>query len=283
MANILLSCFADEYNADPKVNLAFLKSAGVGFIEPRFIGGKNIADLTSSEVKEYRELLDAHGVKASAIGSPLGKINLADDFDAHIEKAKRCFENANMLEAKFIRMFSFYLREGKTREEERGEVIEKLGRLLDVADSFGVTLCHENEAKIYGETPEYCLDLMKSFGGRLRAVFDMGNFVLDGCRPFPDGYEMLRDYIAYFHIKDSLAAGAIVPAGCGEAKIAEILAAHKAYAKQDFFISLEPHLETFEGLNKLVGKTFENPYKFKSAEDAFESALVSLRKILSEL
>ena len=31
--------------------------------------------------------------------------------------------------------------------------------------------------------------------------------------------------------------GAIVPAGCGNAHIKEILEAHKAYAKDDFFIS----------------------------------------------
>ena len=283
MAEILLSSFADEYNADPRLNLAFLKREGVRYIEPRFIGGKNVADLTECEAKEYKGLLEEFGVSASAIGSPIGKINLADDFDAHIEKAKRCFANANILGASLIRMFSFYLREGESRNDARGEVIEKLGKLLDVADSFGVTLCHENEAKIYGETPEYCLDLMKSFGGRLKAVFDMGNFVLDGCRPFPDGYELLKDYIAYFHIKDSLPEGAIVPAGCGKANIAEILAAHKAYAKSDFFISLEPHLETFAGLNKLVGKTFENPYKFKSPEDAFENALIALRKILANI
>ncbi len=283
MANILLSAFADEYSADPKRHLEYLKAEGIGYIEPRFIGEKNIADLTEDEASEYAKMLDSYGVRASAIGSPIGKINLADDFEAHKERAKRCFANANILGAKNIRSFSFYLRDGKSREEERSEVIEKLGALLDIADSFGVTLCHENEAKIYGETPEYCFDLMKTFGGRLRAVFDMGNFVLDGCRPYPDGYELLRDYIAYFHIKDSLSVGAIVPAGCGEAKIAEILAAHKAYAKEDFYISLEPHLETFAGLNKLVGKAFENPYKFDSAEDAFAGGLKALRGVLAKL
>jgi glycosyltransferase EpsJ len=60
-------------------------------------------------------------------------------------------------------MFSFYLREGKTPDECRGEVIEKLGKMIDLADGFGVTLCHENEAKIYGESPERCLDILKEY------------------------------------------------------------------------------------------------------------------------
>lgn len=281
MAEILLSAFADEYNKNIDLQLEMLSRRGVKYIEPRFIGDKNVADLTVNEANELKSKLDAMGISASAIGSPIGKINLADDFSAHLEKAKNTFEVASVLGAKNIRMFSFYIRDGESREQARDEVIDKLGRLLMLADEYSLTLCHENEAKIYGETDEYCLDLLTVFDGKLRAVFDMGNFVLDGCTPYPTGYEMLKDYIEYFHIKDSLASGAIVPAGKGEARIADILTAHKKYAKRDFFISLEPHLETFSGLNKLVGKSFENPYKFESPEAAFLSGLDALEEILT--
>ena len=283
MAKILLSAFADEYNKNIDLQIKMLTERGIGFIEPRFVNEKNIADLTEKEAAELAKKLSAAGIGVSAIGSPLGKINLADDFDAHLDRAKNTFEVASRLGAKNIRMFSFYLREGESRADARGEVIEKLGKLIDLADSYSLTLCHENEAKIYGETDEYCLDLLKAFGGRLKAVFDMGNFVLDGCKPYPCGYEMLRDYIEYFHIKDSLASGAIVPAGKGEAHIEDILRTHKAYAKRDFYISLEPHLETFSGLNKLVGKSFENPYKFESPEAAFLSGLDALEGILERI
>ena len=283
MSKIFISAFADEYDHDPRLQADFLGKRGVPYIEPRFINGTNIADLTESDTKAYTALLKEHGVRAFAIGSPLGKINLADDFDAHLELAKKCFNNANITGAKNIRMFSFYLRDGQSRDDARGEVIDKLGRLIDLADSYGLTLCHENEANIYGESPDRCLDILNSFGGRLKAVFDMGNFVLDGYKPFPDGYELLRDYIQYFHIKDSMSIGAIVPPGCGEAHIADILAAHKAYTKSDIVVTLEPHLETFDGLNKLVGKTFENPYKFESAKVAFESALDKLESIVESI
>ena len=280
---IIISSFADEYNSDPKIHAAFLEREGVKYIEPRFVGGKNVADLSADEVKEYKKILDSHGVSASALGSPLGKINLADDFDAHLEKAKKCFEAANILGAERIRMFSFYLRDGETRDEARGEVIDKVGKLCDLAEKYNVVLCHENEAKIYGETADRCHDLAVSLGGKLKCVFDMGNFVLDGVNPYPYAYELLREHIAYFHIKDSLSAGAIVPPGKGEAKIAEILAAHAKYSDKPFFVTLEPHLETFSGLNKLVGKTFENPYKFNSGEEAFETALINLKEIISKI
>ena len=111
----------------------------------------------------------------------------------------------------------------------------------------------------------------------------MGNFVLDGYKPYPDAYLLLRDYIEYFHIKDALYAGAIVPPGLGEASIAEILKAHSEIAKGDFIITLEPHLQTFTGLNALVGKGFDNPYKFESKEAAFTEAVKCIKGIVEKI
>lgn len=280
MANWIVSAFADEHSPDLAGQIAALQSFGLSHVELRFLDGKNVADLTAQEAKAAKNMLDAGGIRVSAVGSPLGKINLADDFEAHLEKSRRVFETAGILETDKIRMFSFYLHAGKSRSQCRGEVIDKLGNMLDLADTFGVKLCHENEAAIYGETPEQCLDLLDAFGGKLRCVFDMGNFVLEGCKPWPHGYELLKNYIEYFHIKDSMAAGAIVPAGCGEACIGQILHAFRAEFNRDVLLSIEPHLQTFDGLNKLVGKTFENPYQFATAQDAFAEAVWRTKALL---
>ena len=88
MSKILISAFADEYDHDPQLQADFLGKRGVPYIEPRFINGTNIADLSESDTKAYTALLAERGVRAFSIGSPLGKINLADDFDAHLELAK---------------------------------------------------------------------------------------------------------------------------------------------------------------------------------------------------
>ena len=117
-------------------------------------------------------------------------------------------------------------------------------------------------------------------GGGLKCVFDMGNFVLDGCEPYPRAYEMLKEYIEYFHIKDSLSSGSIVLPGCGEARIKDIIEAHTKNAEKDFFISLEPHLETFEGLSEIATKKFDNPYVYNSREEAFEDAAMRLKAMI---
>ena len=91
---------------------------------------------------------------------------------------------------------------------------------------------------------------------------------------------MLKNDIAYFHIKDALEEGAIVPAGKGDAKIKEILSAHREYANEDFFVSLEPHLQTFSGLNALVGRSFKNPYQYADQKSAFADAVTKFRELI---
>ena len=279
MANIILSAFADEYANSFEEQLEGLNKLGISHIEIRHVNKKNISVLTKEEVLKAKELLDKYGIKVSAIGSPLGKIKLDGDLDGHIETAKRVFEYANILGAKFVRMFSFYAPAGKNILDMKDEAFAAVGRLIESAQAYGVVLCHENEAKIYGDIPARCRELLDAFPD-LMCVFDMGNFVLEGVDPYPEAYHLLKDRIAYFHIKDALAAGAIVPPGCGEAKITEILAEHKKYADGDIFVSLEPHLELFSGLNALVGRSFENPYKYPDAKTAFADAAEKLKKLI---
>ena len=279
MATLKLSAFSDEYAENLKEQCQALNAFGIEYMEIRGVNGKNVSALTKSEVKETKTVLTDCGIKVSAIGSPLGKIKLDGDIQAHLKMARRIFETANELETKNIRIFSFYLPEGKKRAECRGQVFDELEKLVKLSEEYGVTLCHENEALIYGESPEKCLEILKYFDGRMKAVLDMGNFVLDGYNPM-QAYKLLQEYIEYFHIKDALHAGAIVPAGKGEAQIKEILADYKASGRKDTFITLEPHLQTFSGLNALVGKTFENPYKYNDQKQAFTDAVEKLRGIL---
>ena len=278
MRKYILSAFADEYSDVLEEQLRALRDFGIPALELRHADGKNISEMTDEDVTRVKLLADSYGIKISAIGSPIGKVALDGDIDAHFEMAERVFRHARMLGAKRIRVFSFYPPKGRDIADCEEEVFSLTERMLDLADKYSLTLCHENEAKIYGDIPERCKRLLDRFGGRLKCVFDMGNFVLEGVEP-RSAYQMLLEYIEYFHIKDALFEGAIVPPGCGEAEIGEILSAHAAsYGEAD--LTLEPHLETFSGLNALVGRSFENPYKYESPQSAFTDAVEKLKDIL---
>ena len=279
MKNIIFSAFSDEYAKEFEEQLSAMERFGIRHVELRFIDGENVSALSDEKRIAVKAALDRHGIQVSAIGSPLGKIRLDEDMDAHLETARRVFETANLVGAKYIRVFSFYPPEDKDITQMKDEVISALSRLLALAKEYGVVLCHENEARIFGDVPERVRMLLDRFDGELKCVFDMGNYVLEGVDPMA-AYELLKKDIAYFHIKDALYAGAIVPPGCGEAKIGEILALHKEYAKDDFFVSLEPHLECFSGLNSLVGRSFANPYKYENERVAFADAVTKFKELM---
>lgn len=281
MAELILSAFSDEYADDFSEQLEAMNRFGIGFIELRFVNKKNVADLTTEEVETVRKQLTDAGIKVSAIGSPLGKVAINSDWQPHLDQTKRICETACRLGSGLVRMFSFYLPEGEDPLQYRGQVLDRLGRMLDIADSYGITFGHENEAHIYGDSPERCLDLLESFRGRLRCVFDMGNFVLEGHDPWPKAYESLKPYLGWFHIKDALGAGAIVPAGKGEACIGQILRDYRQSGSGSVFVTLEPHLQTFSGLNAIKGKAFDNPYKYPDQQTAFADAVENLREVLA--
>ena len=279
MRSLKISAFADEYADSFEEQLTALNEFEIENIEIRFLNGKNISVLKRNEVTEAKKKLDAFGINVSAIGSPIGKIQLDGDINDHLETAKRIFESANIFDTRYVRVFSFYAPNGKDIADMKSEVLYYLEKFVVLAREYGITLCHENEAKIYGDTPNRCKELLDHFSGELKCVFDMGNFVLEGAEPYT-AYELLKEDIAYFHIKDALSQGAIVPAGKGEAKIKEILSAHREYAKEDFFVSLEPHLQTFSGLNALVGRAFKNPYQYADAKAAFSDAVTKFKELI---
>lgn len=152
--------------------------------------------------------------------------------------------------------------------------------MLKVASRYNKRICLENEADLYGESPEHCFELLDHFKGELRFVFDMGNFRLQGHEPYPFAYELLRDYIEYFHIKDAFAHGSIVPAGCGDAKIKEILQSYCQEFERDCFVCIEPHLVTFDGLEQLCNTDLQHEYVYQSNEEAFSDAVRRFKKLI---
>ena len=73
-----------------------------------------------------------------------------------------------------------------------------------------------------------------------------------------------------------------MPPGKGEARIEEILSLFASNGKS-VFVTLEPHLQTFSGLNALTDREFENPYKYDTLQDAFADAVDNIKEILERI
>ncbi|MFW6270453.1 MAG: sugar phosphate isomerase/epimerase family protein [Bacillota bacterium] len=280
MAKFILSAFADEIDMDLTTQMEVLDQHDIKHIEMRGVNGKGVVEYPLEEVKEIKKQLDDNGFKISAVGSPLGKIEITDDFGPHLDLFKHTLDIARILETDYIRMFSFFIPEGDKPEKYRDEVMERWSQFIKVAEGSGITLLHENEKEIYGDTPERCLDLLETMDcDYFKAIFDPANFIQCDVVTYPDAYNLLEDYIEYLHIKDAVYSDkSVVPSGQGDGKIKEILT--DLYNK-DFegFLSLEPHLGSFEGLGNLERDSdFADlpeggPRKFAIASEALKSIL----------
>lgn len=272
MANFILSAFADEYSPELERQLEGLTRFGITKIELRGVDGKNVSALTANEAKACKKMLDAAGISLSAVGSPLGKISLDGDLDAHYELTRRVCETANILGCDRVRAFSFY-----DTNDRGSEVVDRLGKLVDICKSSGVLFCHENEKGIYGDTPEKCLELKKIFGDDIGVVFDHANFIQCGCEPFPHAFELLGSDVTYMHIKDATKEGTVVPAGEGIGRIAETLRELDS-RDGDMILTLEPHLRVFSGLDELErGEKTQVKGTYSTAEEAFAAAVDAAR------
>lgn len=266
-----LSGFADEISPDLTTQCAVLNELGIRYIELRSAWDTNVLDLTDEQLDEVDRVLRAHRIVLSSVGSPIGKVGVGDDFDAHLSRFDRALQVAQRFAAPYIRLFSFFIPEGADPGEHRDEVMRRMSGLAAAAKGREVVLLHENERHIYGDVPERCLDVVESVGSdNLRLAWDPANFVLCGVRPFSEGYAMLRPYLEYVQIKDALFEdGSVVPAGEGDGEVRDTIRALHADGFDGFF-SMEPHLA-------LAGASggFSGPDLFRRATRAFTALLES--------
>ncbi len=277
----IISGFSDEIDENIEKQFEHLNNLGISYFEPRGINGKNISELTDKEVFELKATMDKYSIKVSSIGSPIGKIDIEDPMEPHLELLKRVIKTAKILDTKFIRIFSFYI-PNERYAVYKDEVMRRMKLMVEIAEQEDVILLHENEKGIYGDIASRCLEIFEELKSpALGCVFDPANFVQCHQAVYPEAYEMLSPYITYMHIKDALADGSVVPAGYGLGSVKNILSELKANNYHGF-LSLEPHLGSFTGLEGLEtgGKMLDLEH---SSPDKFTCAYEALTSILNEI
>ena len=265
---VTFSAFADEISPDLDQQMDACEANGVKCIDVRGIDNKNVSAMTLAEVKAYKSRLDDRGFSVPCIGSPIGKITIDDDFGKHIDLLKHCIEIAHAFDTKRIRMFSFYPSAGKSIADQRDAVMERMQKMVDIAEAGDAVLYHENEKAIYGAVPSRVKDIFATIkSSRLKGIFDPANYVEEGIAPYDEGWAQgLAELTDYMHIKDKVTGtDACSPAGQGEGQFSEIFAdlAKRNYAGH---MTLEPHLAAADQFSGFTG-----PDLFKTACDALKA------------
>ena len=244
-----LSAFADEISPDPLEQIAVLKACRVRFIEFRSIDKTNVLKLSDARLREFKAMLDGEGMKLSAVGSPVGKIAIDTPFEPHLDLLKRAIDVATLFGTPNIRIFSYYPPENWDGDwaPHREEVLRRMRAKADIAAKAGIVLFHENEHRIYGDSPERVADIFVSVKSpALRAAYDAANWVFCGYDPI-EGWNRTKNFTSHFHIKDwkkprgeeGHGHGVIPGTGDGQVAVSIREAAGRGYRG---FAVMEPHL-----------------------------------------
>ena len=273
--------FADEASPSIDEQIAAMKRNGLNGLEIRGVDGENVSVISLNKAREVRRKLEDAGLSVWSIGSPIGKIDIKNgDFDAHLDQLRHTLDVARELDAKNLRMFSFYIPAGENPAAYRQQVIDQVGRMLCAGEGSGILYCHENEKGIYGDTADRCNELLRIFPA-MKGVFDPANFIQCGQETW-SAWELLKPHIHYLHIKDALADGSVVPAGKGLGHVKRIAEAY--IAQGGCAATIEPHLRVFDGLKELerAGKASSvGLYCYDSSNAAFDAACGAFKELLS--
>lgn len=207
----------DEVSEDFTEAMRWIAQKRLNYVEIRMVNGKNVSDLTDTELVDVKRQILRHGLKVSALASPLFKCALnstrpvasgdvfgqkQESVQEHISRLPRLIQMAKQLGTDRIRVFSFW-RE-KEPENYYKEIVSYLREAAAVASEERVTLMLENEMSCNGGTAEEVANIVEKVNSPwLKVVWDPGNEVFANRLPFPNGYAKVRKWVDHVHLKDA--------------------------------------------------------------------------------
>ena len=197
------------------------KEFGLGYVDLREAGKKNIMNWDANEVAGARRLLDRFRVRVACIASPIFKVDWPgaptspfspkrDEFGAAFtyqqqdDLLERAFELARMFNTDRIRIFDFWRLDDQ--RPYRQAIDDKIRGAAVKARSRGLTLVIENEPACNTATGAEAARLLAAIQEpALELTWDPGNAVTRGEVPYPDGYARLpKNRIGHVHCKDAV-------------------------------------------------------------------------------
>ncbi|HAN98099.1 MAG TPA: hypothetical protein DCQ98_12025 [Planctomycetaceae bacterium] len=219
---VLLSGFADEAANEKTAVQQFTAFAALGLrhYTVRFVdagsGVRNVMQLSAAEVRSLVKLQQAYGLQVASLGSPIGKVKLADVEDGSrnryvpfrkylAQDVRKACDLANRFGTRLIRGFSFYHPKGESPDAYLPEVVDRLGKIVDECAARDLIFGLEIEANLVGQTGDLLAEIHRQVGSeRLVLIFDAGNIVTQGCSAEEvfRQYRVMKPGLGWLHIKD---------------------------------------------------------------------------------
>ena len=187
----------------PEDQLGRLNSLGVAGVELRSAFGRTILDLPDCQIQQIRDLLDQYDMQAYALGTDLATMPV--DADYSMERVHRAVEVAARLGCKEICGYSFKIPARANPDRFKGEVVERIGQIIEVVSKAQMVYLHENALGYYGDVPTRVLDLAECFTEEsFSLVFDPLSYLTCGVHPMEAAYPQVADRVSYVRLQRDL-------------------------------------------------------------------------------
>lgn len=254
-----LAVITDEIDVDLEHALDVMAEYGVRGVELRQVWDTHVIDMTDEQRAKARDLIAERNMVVVGIATPFYKCDLPGEtadgpagplhsasalgLGDQISLLQRSFQTAQYFDTKLIRIFTFWKRHSLSPELE-DQIVDLLAEPVSLAEEAGIVLGLENEHACYIGTGAQTARILERISSpALRVIWDPGNAYCDGERPFPNGYDDVKDFIAHVHVKDAKAVdGKPAWTVVGEGDIdwaGQFKALHEAGYKG--YLSLETH------------------------------------------
>jgi len=211
---------SDEISPDFNEAVRYGGEWGISIFELRVLKTGRIPAVDESELKEARALVKNNGLRVTALSPGIFKLPLSQTTKLEEELATtfpKTLDLAREFGASLVIAFGFQ-KEQNEKPEMFSQVVDFMSRAAEKAGKEGIRIIIENEPGFWCDSGANTAKLIQAVNSPyLRANWDPCNGYGTAERPFPEGYEAVKQYIANVHVKDTKEGSMIrcVPVGEG--------------------------------------------------------------------
>jgi len=220
MQRLELGIVSDEISPDFNEAARYGSEWGISIFELRVLRTGRIPAVDEAELKEVRALVRSNGLRVTALSPGIFKLPLSQTAKLEEELATtlpKTLALARQFGASLVIAFGFQ-REQNEKPEMFSRAVDFMSRAAEKTGKEGIKIIIENEPGFWCDSGANTAKLIQQVNSPyLRANWDPCNGYGTAERPFPEGYEAVKQFIANVHVKDTKEGSLIrcVPVGEG--------------------------------------------------------------------
>lgn len=281
-----IGVITDEVTQDFKEALEFAREYKLDCVELRSAWERGPFDYTDADIEKIAALSDEFGIPVTAISTPVFKCEYSEEnVKLHVANLSRLIGYAKRLGATKLRCFDFLRSSAVTRDMIKAAYAEPI-RMCKAA---GITIVIESEPTTNSSSMAEIAELIKKIDDpTVRGLYDPGNNIYSTDElPYPDGFEIIRPYLAHVHVKDAvLEDGAAVGVAVGEGLVDYVgIFTELKKMGYDGEVMLETHYRP-KTEAALSSATLANPKGSAISDGGYAASaecMVKLRKIIDAI